>query len=99
MAASIDVRPDTTVGVRTFCHVEVDGASTNTDDGDEIRYRLVASHDGGDHDDLVSPVFAVNADGQWTWDNLMFPVDGAWTVDLVDQDDDSVDATVAVTVE
>ena len=63
---------------------------------DVIPYRLIASLSGTDS--LVSHEFVVSADGDHVWDNVIFPVDGAWTVDLVDQRDDSVAATAAVTV-
>lgn len=98
MAASLSMRPDSTVAVKTFTHIEVDGADANLADGTEMRYRLVASNDAAEHADLVSHEFNVNG-GKHTWDNVLFPVDGAWTVDLVDQSDDSVVATLAVTVE
>lgn len=99
MAASLDMRPDTTVTAKlTFTHIEVDGADANEADGTEKRYRLVASHDADEHDPLTSHLFNVNG-GKHVWDNVLFPVAGAWTVDLVDQADDSVAATLAVTVE
>lgn len=87
------------------CRVEVTGASDTdptTYDTDElpreetIPYRLVASLAG--QDDLISHEFNVSADGNHQWDNLIFPEDGTWTIDLVDQRDDSVDATLSVTV-
>ena len=63
---------------------------------DPIPFRVVASKTG--IDDLVSHEFNVSADGEHTWDNVIFPDDGDWTVDLVDQRDDSVAATITVTV-
>jgi archaellin len=61
-----------------------------------FRYRLVASATG--EQDLVSPEFTASADGNWIWDNVIFPAAGSWTIDLIDQEDDSVTATLAVTV-
>jgi hypothetical protein len=63
---------------------------------DPIPFRVIASKAG--IDDLVSHEFNVSADGEHTWDNVVFPDDGEWTVDLVDQRDDSVAATLALTV-
>jgi hypothetical protein len=63
---------------------------------DPIPYRLVASQTGTDS--LVSHEFTVSADGDHVWDNVIFPTDGTWDVDLIDQRDDSVETTLAVTV-
>lgn len=105
--ATIDIVPASgdIVAVVTAAHVtvsEAEDTDSTTYDTDElpreesIPYRLVASLAGVD--DLVSHEFVVSADGDHQWDNLIFPTDGAWTLDLVDQRDDSVAATLAVTV-
>lgn len=98
--ASGDVR-----AVISACRVDVTGlepndpATYNVDNiptEDEVRYRLIATLTG--QDDLVSHDFAASAGLTHTWDNIIFPADGGWTLDLVDQRDDSVEATLAVTV-
>lgn len=107
MAIELAITPESgdVVAVVSACRIEVTGAEANdssTYDEDTIPteeaipYRLVASLDG--QDDLVSHEFVVSAAGKHQWDNLIFPVDGTWTVDLVDQRDDSVDATLSVEV-
>lgn len=105
--ASIAIVPasGSVVAVVTAARVTVSGAddtdSTTYDTNDlpreeSIPYRLVASATG--EQDLVSHEFVVSADGDHVWDNVVFPNDGSWTISLIDQRDDSVDATLAVTV-
>lgn len=107
MAASITITPasGSVIAVVTAARITVAGADDNdssTYDEDElpteesIPYRLVASATG--EQDLVSHEFVVSADGNHTWDNVVFPDDGSWTIDLIDQRDDSTAATLAVTV-
>jgi len=87
------------------CRVTVSGASdTDSSEYDdeaipaepELRYRLVATKSG--QQDLVSHEFAVSQDGHHIWDNIIFPATGAWSIGLINQDDDSSAATLAVTV-
>lgn len=107
MAASISITPasGSVIAVVTAARITVSGAedtdSTTYDTNDlpreeSIPYRLVASATG--EQDLVSHEFNVSADGNHTWDNVVFPDDGSWTIRLIDQRDDSIDATLAVTV-
>lgn len=107
MAIEIAITPDSgdVVAKISACRINVTGASSNdsstydedaTPTEEAIPYRLIASLD--DEDDLVSHEFVVSQDGKHQWDNLIFPVDGTWTLDLVDQRDDSVAATLAVEV-
>lgn len=107
MVASITIVPASgdVISPVSACRVSVEGAEDTdsaTYDTDElpreesIPYRLVASKTGVDP--LVSHEFVVSADGDHVWDNVIFPDDGSWTVDLVDQRDDSVAATLSVTV-
>ena len=113
MAASIAIVPasGSVIAKVSACRVTVTNAPSNDassfDDEavptmDPITYRLVASCD--DVDNLVSHEFTPSSDtgvdpkGGHVWDNVIFPVDGSWTIDLVDQADDSVAATLAVTV-
>ena len=69
---------------------------------DAKTYVLQAEHSGADN--LVSHVFTPDAGegtaptGAHVWDNVIFPFHGAWTIKLIDQADDSTDATLAVTV-
>lgn len=107
MVASISIVPasGSVVAVVSACRVTVAGAQDTdsaTYDTDElpreesIPYRLVATASG--EQDLVSHEFNVSADGDHVWDNVIFPDDGSWTISLIDQRDDSVDATLSVTV-
>lgn len=107
MAAAIAITPasGSIIAVVTACRVNVTGAddndaatydTDNTPVEDPIPFRLIATKAG--IDDLVSHEFTVSAGGAHVWDNIIFPDDGSWTVDLVDQRNDSVAATLAVTV-
>ena len=107
MAIEIAITPasGSVVAVESACRIEVTGAqdtdsATYDEDAlpteESIPYRLVASKTG--FDDLVSHEFVVSADGEHQWDNVIFPDDGSWTVDLIDQRDDSTAATLSVTV-
>ena len=107
MPVTLDITPDSgdVIATVSACRITVSGANDNdptTYDVDNIPtedpipFRLVASKTG--IDDLVSHEFNVSADGEHQWDNVIFPDDGSWTVDLVDQRDDSVAATLSVTV-
>lgn len=65
-------------------------------------YHLQAEHSGADN--LVSHVFSPDAGegtaptGAHVWDNVVFPYHGSWTIKLIDEADDSTDATLAVSV-
>lgn len=113
MAAAITIVPASgdIIAVVTACRISVADVPSNdpaTYDAEDIptmapkTYRLVASKAG--IDSLVSHEFTPSSEpgiapeGAHVWDNVIFPDDGSWTVDLVDQADDSVDATLAVTV-
>lgn len=106
MAAALAIVPasGSVTAKVSVCKINVTGATANKVSSfnadhhpsmDEKRYRIIASCTGVD--DLVSHEFNVNG-GKHQWDNLIFPEDGSWTVDLVDLEDDSVAATLAVTV-
>jgi hypothetical protein len=107
MSIEITATPPTGEVIATVSAVRFDITGANDNDPttfdednvpteDPIPFRLVASKAGWD--DLISHEFNVSADGEHTWDNVIFPDDGAWTVDLIDQRDDSTAATLAVTV-
>ena len=107
MVASLTIVPSSgsVIAVVSACRISVAGAEDTdiaTYDPDDtpteeaIPYRIVATKDGVD--DLVSHDFNVSSSGAHVWDNVIFPEDGAWTLSLIDQRDDSVDATLAVTV-
>ncbi len=102
MAAALTITPASgdVIAVESACRINVTGASSNrppNNTGGEFTYRIRARLDG--EDDLVSHVFAPAFDGTHQWDNVIFPVAGAWTVTLRDTADDSEEATLAVTVE
>lgn len=107
MATVTIVPEDDVIAKVTACRIaveEADDTDSSTYDTNDIPreeaipMRFVASHDDGDHDDLVSHAFVASADGDHVWDNVIFPVDGAWTVTLIDQRDDSTVDTLAVEV-
>jgi len=99
----------TVTGVNTFTvpvNVTVAGtagtvAFVSDDDsqvaGTERRFYLLVDSPVG-VDDARSQVFQVSADGKFTWDDYIFPADGAYTIRLRDMLDDEDIATVAVTV-
>jgi len=87
------------------CRVHVTGASatdsTTYDTAelpreDAIPFRFVATKSGVDN--LVSHEFNVSASGEHTWDDLIFPIDGTWSLKLVDQRNNSNAATLSVVV-
>lgn len=107
MAIVLTLTPASNDIIATVSAVRVDVTGANDNDPttfdadnvpsmDPIPFRLVFSKTG--IDDLVSHEFNVSADGEHTWDNVVFPDDGTWTLDLVDQRDDSVAATESVVV-
>ena len=65
--------------------------------GAPINYYVVASLAG--QDDLRSVVFGPSSDGEFTWDNLIFPADGTWALTLYDAADDSSVASDTVAVD
>lgn len=108
MAAAIALTPasGSITSKVTVVRVDVTGATQNdtsaydTDlypTSPELRYRLDFVAPAGT-DDKRSYVFAVNEDGNHTFNSFVFDADGAWDVNLVDVSDDSVVATAAVTV-
>lgn len=98
MAAAITARSatGTVVNKLTFAHIQVTGADDNTALGAERRYYIKAVKAG--QDTLRSHVFGPSSDGKHEWDGVMFPAAGVWTVTLNDVSNDSVIATLALTV-
>lgn len=94
------------VALRTVVHVEATGLTVNetqTHDNivadppvkaDPITYYLTAEH--AIEDDLVSVRFQGE---EFTWDDVIFPASGAWTVHVRKDEDDTSVANVAVTVD
>jgi hypothetical protein len=100
VAVSFNARTSTgtVVEVLTAAHIELAGVESNEADGTERRYYVRAEHGDGDHDDLRSHVFGPSFTGKHTWENVIFPVAGSWTLELRDVSDDSVEATDTLTV-
>lgn len=73
------------------------GDSDNRVAGTEKRYYLLVDSPVG-VDDARSHVFQTSSDGKHTWDDYIFPADGAYTIRLRDMLDDADVATLAVTV-
>lgn len=91
MAAALAVTPasGSIKAAKDFVRVDVTG-------GDEtVVCRIEAA---GETTTLVSHVFAPSDAGKHTWDNVMFPSAGSWTVKLLRDSDDFELATLAVTV-
>ena len=85
---------------RTVCRIDVTDALDNRapdDTGGEYRYYILIDAPAG-VDDGKSYVFNVNADGQHTFNNYVFPADGSYTVRLRDASNDSDVTTLSVTV-
>lgn len=90
---------------KTACRIDVTDADQNDDsafDDDfypaspEFRYYILGDAPSGD--DLKSHVFGVSEDGGHSWNNVIFPVAGSWTLRLKDDSNDQDVATLAVTV-
>jgi hypothetical protein len=101
MPAALAITPTSgnITAAKSACRIDVTGAETNRapdETGGPYEYLIKASCTGVD--DLVSYVFNVSSDGKHSFQDLLFPVAGSWTVDLIDTDGDSVVATLAVTV-
>lgn len=64
--------------------------------GGPFTYRIRAT--GPSDQVIASHEFSPSKDGEHAWDNVAFDEDGAWTLDLLDTDDDSVVDTEALTV-
>jgi hypothetical protein len=91
---------DITAGLDA-CRVTVTDAEVNNDDGTQKRYRFRLTPPAGAESQIgsgYSELFNVSADGEHVWNNLIFPVAGAWTVRFHDEEDDSDVDTLAVTV-
>jgi hypothetical protein len=83
----------------TICRIDVTGASSNrapANTGGEYRQYIRCALSGTDS--MFSVRFTPSQAGKWTWDNLIFPAAGTWTVTLRDDTGDSQVATLSVTV-
>ena len=63
---------------------------------DEVRYYI--TFEVGGKELGRSPEFACNADGEWQFNNYIFPVAGSWSVIVRQVSDDSSVKSVSVTV-
>lgn len=105
MAVTVDVTPDSPTAARDFCKFDIAGLDLNdatqydandTPTMPEVRYYLTFELGG---DELGrSPVFACNADGEWQFNNYMFPESGTWHVHVRKVSDDSSVKDETVTV-
>ncbi len=108
MSAAVALRyeddDENPVATTTAVHIEATGLTVNeTQDAegisaetppDPITYYISAEKSGTDS--LVSVRFQGE---EFTWDNVIFPDDGSWTVHVRKDSDDSSVANVAVTVD
>jgi hypothetical protein len=92
MAAALTVTPASgeVIEVESAVRVDVTGGD-NT-----VRQRISATLAG--QDTLRSHEFEPSSDGKHTWPNVIFPVDGTWTLTLYATEDDSTLATLSVVV-
>lgn len=94
MTLAITRRPTGTVtATKTVVHLTAADVTRNESNGTERRYYMTAEASG--EDTLRSPVFS----GDFTWDNVIFPDDGSWTVHIRRVVGDTSDANLAVTVD
>ncbi len=105
MAVTVDVTPDAPVAASSVCKFDIAGLDLNdltaydagaTPTAPEVRYYLtfeLASVEMG-----RSPIFACDADGEWQFNNYMFPEAGSWTVEVRLVSDDSSVKSQSVTV-
>lgn len=63
----------------------------------ELRYYVLADAPAGT-DDLKSHAFSPDETGAHSWNGVVFPAAGNWTLRLRDASDDSDVATAAITV-
>lgn len=70
--------------------------AANSPSEDEVRYYLTFEEGGSEHG--RSQQFACNADGEWRFDNYLFPHAGSWTVEVRQVSDDQSVKSQAVTV-
>jgi|WetSurMetagenome_2_1015567.scaffolds.fasta_scaffold01762_4 hypothetical protein len=105
MSNTITVVPTIPEAKKDFCRVSVGAADSNDlnaydaaayPSSPELRYYLTFELDGAVLG--KSPVFTPSADGDWVFDNYMFPEAGSWTVRLSNADTDASVSTQAVTV-
>lgn len=89
----------------TACTLSIAGATSNTVTGydnthypasPEITYYLSVEKSG--EDDLRSPVFAVSADGEFAWYDVIFPASGTWTLHARKVSDDSSVANTSLVI-
>lgn len=99
MAAAMSARSATGTVVQklTFAHIQVTGADDNNANGTERRYYILAEAPTAINN-LRSHVFSPSFDGKHTWDNVLFPEAGSWTLRLRDVSNDSNVASLSLTV-
>lgn len=103
MAAEITVTPPSgeIQAKLDAIHVRVTGAEVWNDDGTQHRYRFRLDPPSGSESITwsgYSELFNVSADGKHEWNTYIFPVDGEWTIRFHDEEADTDEATLAVTV-
>lgn len=105
MAVTVTVTPASPTAARDFCKFDIAGLTlndattfnaANSPSEDEVRYYL--TFEKGGEELGRSPVFACNHDGEWQFNNYMFPSSGSWSVKVKKVSDDSTVKTQAVTV-
>jgi hypothetical protein len=101
--ATITVIPDAPRATIDACRIEIaeaDYARGPDKTGGQFTYRIETERPAGSTIDkpLKSHEFDVSHDGEHVWSPVVFDEDGDWTLNLVDTEDDSVVATMTVTV-
>ena len=103
MAAALTVTPpDGEITAKLdVVRVNVTGAEVNNNDGTQHRYRIRFDAPAGFEylaDSGYSYVFNVSAEGKHEFNGYVFPVEGAWTIRLHDEEADTDEATLSITV-
>lgn len=105
MAVTVTVTPAAPLAVESVCKFDIAGLSLNdattfnatkSPSMDEIRYYITFEKGGAELG--RSPVFACNHDGEWQFNNYVFPSAGSWSVKVKKASDNSTVKTQAVTV-
>lgn len=99
---AITISPSEPRATVDACHIVVAGAPDRRgpdETGGPFEYYVKATSPDWDGKPLKSHLFNVSDDGgHRAFDGLIFPVEGTWTLELIDTSDDSVDQSLEVEV-
>jgi hypothetical protein len=100
MSVSLACTPTSPAAVIDACRIDLSGAEDviETDPAFPVQVYTLRAYKSGFGEVLTSVEFTPNADGEFTWDNLVFPESGAWHVQLRNAANANVGSALAVTV-